>query len=41
MRTFPLDPNIKAPRRKFCYPNIKFGASLFGVSLLVLCLSAN
>jgi len=27
-------PNIKAPKRKFCYPNIKFGVSLFGHSLL-------
>jgi len=33
MRKF-MFPNIKAPRRKFCYLNIKFGASLFGHSLL-------
>jgi len=26
-------PNIKALKRKFCYPNIKFGASLLGHSL--------
>jgi len=35
------EQNIKAPRRKFVFPNVKFGHSLFGASLLVLCLSAN
>ncbi|NRT61870.1 hypothetical protein B0P06_004339 [Clostridium saccharoperbutylacetonicum] len=27
-------PNIKAPGRKFVFPNIKFGHLLFGHSLL-------
>ena len=34
------EQNIKAPRRKFMFPNVKFGHSLFGLSLLVLCSSA-
>jgi hypothetical protein len=28
--SFKRVPNVKAPRRKFMFPNIKFGHSLFG-----------